>query len=396
MDVYGQLGVRRIINAKGPSTRVSGNIMDARVAEAMVAASRECVDMTALQARAAEVIAEVTGAESGIVTSGAAAGLLLGTAACLTGLDPSRMNRLPDTAGMADEVVMARSQRNQYDHAIRATGARLVEVGLPDRLAGPGVRDAEPWEYAAAVTDRTAAIFYLAHRASRPALEDVARVARDAGVPLIVDAASQVPPRENLRNFIATGADLVVFSGGKAIGGPQASGILCGRRDLVAAAALQMLDMDIPFEHWHPPAGFIDRNSIPGLPHHGIGRGCKAGKEEIVGLLTALRLFASDEGDARLARWRQMAAELLDALDGLPGAELALEEDGYRPGIAGVRIAFPRPATAVDMATALLAGDPAVHCDSSRDTEGVLRLSPVCMKPDDIPLLADRIRAALG
>lgn len=185
MDVYGQLGVRRIINAKGPSTRVSGNIMDARVAEAMVAASRECVDMTALQARAAEVIAEVTGAESGIVTSGAAAGLLLGTAACLTGLDPSRMNRLPDTAGMADEVVMARSQRNQYDHAIRATGARLVEVGLPDRLAGPGVRDAEPWEYAAAVTDRTAAIFYLAHRASRPALEDVARVARDAGVPLI-------------------------------------------------------------------------------------------------------------------------------------------------------------------------------------------------------------------
>ena len=174
-------------------------------------------------------------------------------------LDPGRMARLPDTKGMKDEVIMVRSQRNFYDHAIRAAGARIVEVGLPDRYSGAGVRDAEDWEIDDAITERTAAIFYVADIQARPPLSEVVRVAQARGVPVIVDAAAQLPPQSNLKRFIAEGADLVAFSGGKALGGPQASGFLCGRRDLIMAAALQHLDYDIFWDMWTPPAFLIDK-----------------------------------------------------------------------------------------------------------------------------------------
>ena len=158
------------------------------------------------------------------------------------------MARLPDTTGMKNEVIVVRSQRNFYDHAVRAVGVRLVEVGLPDRYAGAGVRDAEAWEIADAITDQTAAVFYVADSAAQPPLAEVVTVAHAAGIPVIVDAAAQLPPQGNLRRFIEEGADLVAFSGGKAINGPQGTGILCGRRDLVMAAALQHLDLDIVLE----------------------------------------------------------------------------------------------------------------------------------------------------
>ena len=146
-SIYERLDVPTIINAKGTSTRLGGGLMPVEAAQAMFEASQACVDMAQMQARASEIIAGITGAEAGIVTCGAAAGLLLGTAACVTGFDLGKMSRLPDVRGMKDEVIIARSQRNAYDHAVRAAGVRLVEVGLPDRLSGAGVRDAEPWEY---------------------------------------------------------------------------------------------------------------------------------------------------------------------------------------------------------------------------------------------------------
>lgn len=192
-NIYQCIGVPTIINAKGPSTRLSGGIMRREVAEAMVEASQHCVDMAVLQARASEIIAEATGAEAGLVTSGAAAGLLLGTAACVTGLDPGRMNRLPDTTGMPNEVIIVRSQRNFYDHALRATGVRLVEVGLPDRYAGAGVRDAEAWEIADAISERTAAVHWVTAAGARPPLTEVVEVAHAAGRPVLVDAAAQLP-----------------------------------------------------------------------------------------------------------------------------------------------------------------------------------------------------------
>lgn len=215
--VYERLGVATIVNAKGPATRLSGALMPQEVADAMREASQHCADIAELQARAGAIIAETTGAEAGLVASGAAAGLLLGTAACITGLDPGRMNRLPDTTGMKNEIVMVRSQRNFYGHAVRGAGIRLVEVGLADRFSGTGVRDAEAWEIADAITERTAAVHYVATPWSLPTLPEVVRVAHAAGVPVLVDAAAQLPPAENLRRFIAEGADLVAFSGGNAI-----------------------------------------------------------------------------------------------------------------------------------------------------------------------------------
>src|SRR5215468_846481 len=274
MSIYEELGVRTIINAKGPSTRLSGGVLDDEVAVAMVEASRHCVDIAELQSAASRIIAEITGAEAGYVTSGAAAGLLLGAAACMTGLNPGRMARLPVTAGMKHEVVMARSQRNFYDHAVRTAGARIVEVGLPDRYAGAGVRDAEAWEIADAIGAETAAVCYVANSRAQPALVEVVRVAHHAGVPVIVDAAGQLPPVGNLRRFLAEGADLVSFSGGKAIGGPQGSGILAGKRDLIMSAVLQQLDLDMYWEQWSPPKALIDKDRLKGAPQHGVGRPC--------------------------------------------------------------------------------------------------------------------------
>ena len=142
-----------------------------------------------------------------------------------------------------------------YDRAIAVAGGRIVEVGIPDRYSGPGVRDASAWEIAAAITPDTAAIYYLAHPRSLPPLPEVAAVAHEHGIPLLVDAAAQLPPADNLRRFLEQGADLVAFSGGKAIGGPQASGILCGRADLVASALLQMLDLDVFPDLWQRAGG---------------------------------------------------------------------------------------------------------------------------------------------
>ena len=394
-NVYTALGVPTIINAKGPSTRLSGGIMRPEVAKAMVEASQHCVDMAVLQARASVIIADATGAEAGYVTSGAAAALLLGTAACVTGLDPGRMNRLPDTTGMRNEAVMVRSQRNLYDHALRAAGVRLVEVGLPDRYAGAGVRDAEAWEIADAIGERTAAVHWVAAPGARPALADVVTVAHGADVPVLVDAAAQLPPADNLRRFIAAGADLVAYSGGKAIGGPQASGILCGRRDLIMAAALQNLDLDIFFDQWSPPPQLIDKARLKGLPQHGIGRTCKVGKEEIVGLLTALRLFLEEDADARRARWLRLMEELAEGLAGIAGTGVRLQADGEVPQVA-LELQPAARVGALELMHRLETGTPAIFADPFAVHDGWIRFGPMSLKDGEPALIAERIRTLIG
>jgi D-glucosaminate-6-phosphate ammonia-lyase len=395
-NIYERLGVRTIINANGPSTRLSGGTMRPEVAAAIVEASQHCIEMAELQARASEIIAEITGAEAGLVTSGAAAGLLLGAAACVTGLDSGRMNRLPDTSGMANEIVMVRSQRNFYDHMIRAVGARLVEVGLPDRYAGAGARDAEAWEIADALSERTAAVHWVAGPKARPTLEQVVEVAHAAGVPVLVDAAAQLPPADNLRRFIEAGADLVAFSGGKAIGGPQASGILCGRRYLVMAAALQNLDLDVFYELWAPPAHFIDKTRLKGLPQHGLGRGCKVGKEEIVGLLTALRLFVEEDAAARRARWRALMQELADGLAGLPHARVHLLDEGEAPLVALDLDEAAARLSALELMKRLEHGTPPVFADPSALDQGRILFGPMSLKDGEPAQIADRLRTLLA
>ena len=395
-NVYERLGVRTIINAKGPSTRLSGGQMRPEVAQAMVEASQHCVEMAELQARASEIIAEITGAEAGLVTSGAAAGLLLGTAACVTGLDAGRMNRLPDTVGLANEVVMVRSQRNFYDHAVRAAGVRLVEVGLPDRYAGAGVRDAEGWEIADAITDRTAAVFYVADATARPPLAEVVTVAHAAGVPVIVDAAAQLPPQSNLRRFIEIGVDLVAFSGGKALNGPQGTGILAGRRDLVMAAALQHLDLDIVWEQWSPPLTLIDKGRLKGIPQHGIGRPCKVGKEQIIGLLTALELFVAEGDAARHQRWRGMMEVLANGLQGVPG-EVALHGIESTEEVPTVTLTLQRSSrlSALDLVIALQDSAPPIQADALLCERRIITFNPMCLQPGEAEIVAASVRRLL-
>lgn len=394
MNVYERRGVRTLINAKGPATRLSGGIMRPEVIAAIAEAAGHCVDMAELQAHASQVIAAVTGAEAGYVASGAAACLTLATAACVTGLEPGRMARLPNATGLKNEVVVVRSQRNFYDHAVRAAGVRLVEVGLPDRYSGAGVRDAEPWEIADAITDKTAAVFYVADSAAQPPLREVVAVAHAAGISVIVDAAAQLPPQANLRRFIEEGADLVAFSGGKAINGPQGTGILCGRRDLVMAAALQHLDLDILWKQWSPPAALIDKERLKGVPQHGIGRPCKVGKEQIVGLLTALELFVAEGDLARHQRWRAMMEVLANGLQGISGTQVVLDGIGSPEEVPVVTLRLERSnrLSALDLIVALQTGVPPIQADPLLHARGIVTFNPICLMPGEAEIVAAAVR----
>ena len=390
--IFDRRGIPTIINAAGTLTRLTGGPLAPGVAAAMAEADHASVDLFQLQAHASRAIAAVTGAEAGCVTSGAAAGLLLAGAACLAGLDIGLMNRLPD-APERSEVIIARGQRNGYDHAIRASGARLVEVGLPERHAGAGVREAEVAEYRHAISDRTAAILYVAGPDAEPPLAEVVAAARSVGVPVIVDAAAELPPQANLRRFIAEGADLLAFSGGKALGGPAGTGILCGRRDLVASAVLQSLDVDIAFAEWVPPVEFLDGDRLDGLPRQGIGRSCKVGKHEIVGLLAALEHFVSEGDRKRHDRWLETCRLVLRGLDRVAGAAVGLEGEDDVTRVPLVALSFAVAGSASAMRRRLLSRDVPVHLKAMPRAPRSLYVDPTCLRPHEIAPLVAAIRA---
>jgi D-glucosaminate-6-phosphate ammonia-lyase len=382
IDPYAALGVRRRINAAGALTRLGGAVMAAEVVEAMAAASRASVDIGELQDAASTRIADATGAEAGMVTTGAAAALTLGAAAAIARWDVARMAALPHADGFPRDILIPRTHRTGYAHALAAAGARLVDIGHNDRGTGAGVRGLEAWEIESALSPSVVAVAFSANVASLADLPVAAAVCRANGVPLIVDAAAQLPPKENLRRFIAMGADLVAFSGGKALGGPQASGILAGRRDLVASALLQQLDMDVSPDTWTPPK-LVDRANLRGVPHHGIGRGFKAGKEEIVGLLMALdRFVKADDAAANAAleaRLRAIAAEL-------KGLDVKLVPASVTGRVPVLEIAF---ADALGVSARLQKGDPPVHLSERHAARGVLTVDPQVLLPEhDAPLIA--------
>ena len=287
MGIYQELGLQDVIVATGNFTELGGSLMPGEVLEAMQDAARSFVSIRALHERAGQVIADVTGAEAGYVTSGAAAGLVLGTAACITGSNPAAIQQLPDTEGLKNEVVIHKAHSSYYNQMFRLTGAKVKEVGY-------SAHRTLPWQLESALDERSAAIIYvvaqfLVSQTALP-LPEVVRIARAKGVPVIVDAANELPPVENLRKFIEMGADLVIFSGGKDLQGPQSSGFICGRQDLIAACALN------------------------GAPNHGIGRPMKVGKEEIVGLVAALKRYVRLDHQARIARWEQQVSLIVDGL----------------------------------------------------------------------------------
>jgi len=384
MDILTRLGVTRRINVAGTLTRLGGSLMEPEVLQAMAQAANASVDIAEMQTTASTVIAQCTGAQAGIVTSGAAAGLTLATAACLARWDVRRMAALPDTRGMPNEVLMARNHRNSYDHAIRLAGAAIVDIGHNDRGTGAGIRGLEPWEIEVAITNQTCAMVFVATAHTADDLPDVLKVVHAHGLPVIVDAAAQLPPRANLQRFIAAGADLVVYSGGKAIGGPQASGILAGRRDLVGSALLQMMDMDVSPQTWSP-AGLIDRQALKGIPHHGIGRGFKVGKEEIAGLVCALERFVARDESAHahalgvrlqaiaraLAGERGLSTRLIDATERAPIPTLELDVGSQALGVLG----------------RLQAGSPPVHVGERLAQAGILSINPQTLRPEDDAVL---------
>jgi L-seryl-tRNA(Ser) seleniumtransferase len=372
MTIYDDLGVRTLINARGCATLAGGTLMEPEVVAAMAAAAESFVRIGDLQEVASRRIAAVTGAEAGYVTSGAAAGLTLGAAAMLAHLDTDLMERLPDTGGAPAEIVVQAEHRNPYDHLVRASGARLVEFG--------GVGRATVAEMESAIGPATAGAFYHGQaEANGLSIEDFVATAHARGLPVLVDASMNLPPRSNLRRFVAAGADLVAFSGGKTIRGPQASGFLAGRAELLVSVGLQQQDMDVLPSTWSRRS-LVEQGVISRPPTHGIGRSMKTGKEEIVGLMVALERYAARDEDAESARWASVTEHLATGLAEIPGLSVRTartQADG-RP--VPVTIVTVDPVgfelSAVELVERFAARDPIIMVADHDAEEGILRLDP--------------------
>jgi L-seryl-tRNA(Ser) seleniumtransferase len=391
VHIYEKLGVRPLINARSFSTKAGGCALPREVLDAMCQAAECCVRMDELQSAASDVIAKATGAEAGIVTSGAAAALTLGAAAILAGLDVNRMNRLPDTEGVSHEFIVHRAHRNDYDHAVRASGARFVEVGFGYYTF--------PYEVAAAITKQTAAMYYQAgvSHGAIP-LEDYVEIAHRHGLPVLVDAAAEMPPAFNLKAFISAGADLIAFSGGKHLQGPQATGILCGRRDLIMSAALQHQDMDVFPQTW-PLRSLIDSGTLAGAPHHGIGRGFKVGKEEIAGLLTALELYQKRDFVAERARWTGDLECIAAGIADIPGlsARIVYPQPSGKE-VPGLAVTVNAKAAAMDanaVINALQTGEPAICVFEKFADAGEIVFFPEALRSGEASIIAQRLRAVV-
>jgi L-seryl-tRNA(Ser) seleniumtransferase len=393
MSIYSEWDIEPIINVSGAVTRLGGAPMPKAVLDAFCAAAADSVPLDQLQAAASRAIAEATSAEAGIVTSGASAGLMLGAAAILTGYNLSRMEKLPYADDFPHEFVIAREQRNGYDHAVRAAGAKFVEVGFHEIIAGAGVRRAEAWEYEAAFGPKTAGVLYVYDARAQPPLTDLIARSHARGLPVLVDAAGELPPRANLRAIVASGADLVVFSGGKAIRGPQSTGILCGRRDLIAAALLQMLDMDDHFELWEPPASLIDKQKLDGMPRHGIGRALKVSKEQVVALLTALKLFTSGAYDRELADMLRFLRQVANALTTSPVHCELVPSDGQSYPLLEITLSGNN--STFDVCRALRRGKPPVQVGHAQLAAGKLVIHPLHLNEERTASLIRRLQAEL-
>ncbi len=356
-DVYTRIGVRPFINMTTSYTINGGTLTWPEVKEAMEAASYHSVNIDELMEKAGERLAKLLGCESAIVTSGCAAALTHATAACIAGADPEKMQQLPNLDGLKSEVIMPKQSRNAYDHAIRAVGVKIVEVDSRE-------------EFHAALTRRVAMIAVNASTESRGKvrLEEMAGAGRKAGIPLLVDAAAHLPAIPN--PFLSRGADLIAYSGGKILQGPQCAGLLLGRRDLVRAAWL---------------------NSSP---HHAFGRMMKVGKEEIMGILAAVEVWAGRRDmEAEYRQLHSWYVYITEKITRVPGVRTrVVPPDGpnpypvmwvdWDPGQVGI--------TAGELGRLLLEGEPRIA--SHAEGEGhSFHIRPVSMKPGDYKLVAARL-----
>lgn len=388
-DFFSTMGLRPVINAAAHPSRLGGTRLAQPVVDAMVAASQTFVPIAEMQARASELIADFTGAEAGCVASGADACLTLAAAACMTGDNRAAMDQLPDTSGLRNEIVVHRAHRMSFDHALRLSGARLVEFGYLTSSSGVG---AYRWQMEAAFSEKTAASFYVGLQVeSALDFKTFADISHSRGVPVIVDAApTQVPP-ENFRRWIDLGADLVACAGGKFIGGPAASGFLAGRRDLIRAATLQQQDAFIHPDVYTEPFGNAEGTSEP--PHQGIGRVLKVGREELAGLMAALRLCASRDYAAERQQRIAVSERLSQAINkrNFPGVSVRSDDPAN-----AITIAFASARQAVQAVRELQEGAPRVFVLNARIGQGEILVLPHCVSPDELAPLETRMLASIA
>jgi L-seryl-tRNA(Ser) seleniumtransferase len=364
---FDSLGLKRVINGRSWVTILGGSRMPPEVQQAMLDAAGTFIDFNELNRRAGERIAKYTGAEAGLVVAGASTGLLVQAAACIAGQDPGRILQLPDTTGMKDEILIYDKHRFGFEICYRTAGAKLKEWGK-----GKG-SPAE--QLAGAINENTAAVTYVfgPQFTCDLSLREVVSIAHEHDVPVIVDAAAMLPPADNLTAYIADGADLVTFSGGKGVRGPQSTGILAGRADLVEAARLNM------------------------SPHASVGRACKVAKEEIAGLLAALDRFVSMDHEAEWATWRSWSETIVAAGEDITGVRSVIEDGA--PNRQGPAAAFyfdddwDGP-SASDIQDRLASGNPSIHVGVGNEV-GEIYVSPVALEPGEAEMVAEALRMAL-
>jgi L-seryl-tRNA(Ser) seleniumtransferase len=359
-DYFRELGVRPFINAAGTYTAMTASLMPPDVMDAIQYASKHYVMLDELHDRVGERIAGLLRCEAAMVTSGAASALTLGTAAVLTGTDRQKIVDLPDLAGMKSEVIVQKTHRFGYEHAVRNCGVRLVEVETREDLER-------------AINDRTAMMLFYNNNNKEGRIQDeeFAQLGKKHAVPTFNDAAADVPPVENFWKYTQMGFDLVAFSGGKGIRGPQSAGLLLGRKGLIEAARLNA-----------PPNG------------NTVGRGMKVNKEEMLGMLVALELFL-EKDHAREAREFERRAEVIRtsaaAVSGVKAEVFVPEVANHVPHVR-ISWADADEGAANAAVKAMRDGEPSIGIRSEKDT---LVVGVWMMRPGEEKIVARRLRQVL-
>jgi uncharacterized pyridoxal phosphate-dependent enzyme len=359
-DYFRDLGVRPFINAAGTYTAMTASLMPPEVMDAIAYASRHYVMLDELHDKVGERIAALVQSEAAMVTSGAAAALTLGTAGVLTGTHQQRIVDLPNLTGMKSEVIIQKSHRFGYDHAVRNCGVTLVEVETPEDVDR-------------AVNDKTAMMLFYNNNNAVGRIQDEAfvRLGKKHGIPTFNDAAADVPPVENLWKYTKMGFDLVTFSGGKGLRGPQSAGLLVGRKDLIAAARLNA-----------PPNG------------NTIGRGLKVNKEEMVGMLAALeRYLALDHADER-REFDKRAETIRKSATTVAGVRAEIFVPEVANHVPHVRVSWDaaRGISPADAVKALRDGEPSIGTRAEADA---LVIGVWMMRPGEEKVVARRLREVL-
>lgn len=387
-NIYEKWEIPTVINVVGYATRVGGSAPSDDVVEAMKQAQHSFIEIDDLQNAASRCIAKHTGADAGIVTCGAGAGLALAAAACLAGNDPDIMEALPDTSSLKRKnIIYPRPYTFDYDHAVRVSGAKLILIDYDEANSLQQIESA--------INDQTAAIGYVWKRMHQtPSVREVAALAHRHNLPLIIDAALSLPPTEHLQQFISDGADLVAVSGGKHLGGPQASGLLFGKRDLVRSAWVQMVDMDVRAATWSLRS-WTEEGWISRPPRHGIGRAMKVSKEAIVGLLTALENYPKRDHDAELAVWKKRVNDLADGLSGIEELDIKVlfpAPNGQPFPVLCVK----RAGGLTKVLLHLAAQRPKIIMAEDETDAEVAYLFPMQLRNAEIPLVVEGFRSAIS